>query len=227
MFFKISIVIPVYKEDRELNDLLKFIANNTSSTNIEEVLVVDFNNSSIVREAGVRHLQSPIKGRSNQLSYGGQLAKGDVLYFLHADSKPPKNFDQFILDRINRMERAGCFQMNFDDDHPLLRFFAWFTKFNNLICRGGDQSLWIDRILYHQIGGFDTKLMIMEDLEIIKRIKVETRFVIIQKKLITSARKYKINGVYNLQWRFFNLHLRYRLGYPQVQLVEYYKKYIR
>jgi len=224
---KISIVIPSFEEDEELNELLRFISKNTSQENIEEILVVDYNNSSTIRVDGITHLQSPEKGRSKQLSLGGQLAKGDILYFLHADSRPPVGFDALIKERLNPHERAGCFRMNFDDNHLFLKFFAWFTRFNSNLCRGGDQSLFVYRNLYNEIGGYDDKLLIMEDLEIIEKLNKKTKFAVIQQEIITSARKYRQNGMYYLQWRFFILHLKYKLGHSQLQLISYYKKHIR
>ena len=69
------------------------------------------------------------------MNAGAKIATHDILYFLHADSYPPKNFDQLIESSINGNTIAGCFYMGFDSKHPVLRTSGWFTRFNNNWCR--------------------------------------------------------------------------------------------
>ena len=78
-----------------------------------------------------------------------------MLYFLHADSVPPKNFDQYILDAIHKGSKAGCFKMKFDSSHWWLKLAGWFTQFNWKSCRGGDQSLFVDKKAFENLGGFN------------------------------------------------------------------------
>ncbi|MFT4660110.1 MAG: rSAM/selenodomain-associated transferase 2 [Patiriisocius sp.] len=223
----ISIVIPAYKEDFELNKLLNFITKKGSRVNIKEIIVVDFDNSSIVHNQPlVQVIQSPKKGRPSQLNFGAQKANGEIIYFLHADSKPPEDFDNLIIDALNEDYKAGCFRLAFDTPHPMLKFFAWFTRFNINICRGGDQSLFVERECYHESGGYNAELSIMEDIEIIRRLRDKTKFVIIDRQIITSARKYTMNGYYKLQWIFFKLYVMYVLGNSQEHMISYYKKNI-
>src|SRR5690606_6336964 len=81
------------------------------------------------------------RGRAKQMNLGAQKAKGNILYFLHADSFPPQHFDTFIINEVINGKQAGCFRMQFNSNHWWLKLAGWFTKFNWKICRGGDQSL--------------------------------------------------------------------------------------
>jgi hypothetical protein len=155
-----------------------------------------------------------------------RLAGGDILYFLHADSLPPQTFIDDIRSASDTGKKAGCFRMHFDDDHPLMTLFGWCTRFPLMICRGGDQSLFIDRALFLGIGGFDETLLIMEDYDIITRIERCEQFHILETEVTTSARKYHKNGIIPLQLTFGTLHLMYSLGFDQETIIRYYRENI-
>jgi len=166
------------------------------------------------------------RGRATQMNCGAHLAGGDILYFLHADTRPPETFIEDIRSAVAEGKKAGCFRMSFDDNHPLMSLFGWFTRFPLMICRGGDQSLFIDKTLFLGIGGFDEALLIMEDYDIITRIERCEQFHILEKEVTTSARKYHRNGIIPLQMSFATIHLMYALGFGQEDLVEYYRQNI-
>ena len=166
------------------------------------------------------------KGRATQMNCAARLAGGDILYFLHADSLPPETFVEDIRSAATAGKKAGCFRMSFDDDHPLMALFGWFTQFPLLICRGGDQSLFIDKTLFNDIGGFDESKLIMEDYDIITRIERLERFHILETEVTTSARKYHRNGIIPLQLSFGTIHLMYALGFDQEAIIRYYRENI-
>ncbi len=166
------------------------------------------------------------KGRATQMNCGARLAEGDIIYFLHADTRPPETFVEDIRSAAAEGKKAGCFRMSFDDNHPLMSLFGWFTRFPLLICRGGDQSLFIDKTLFLGIGGFNEALLIMEDYDIITRIEQREQFHILETEVTTSARKYHRNGIIPLQMSFGTMHLMYALGFDQEALVEYYREHI-
>ncbi len=224
----ISIIVPTFNEGEGIEKLLSVLKEHNYGL-VTEVIVVDASYCSKTRKAAKRYNVLYInakKGRACQMNAGAEKAKGSILYFLHADSFPPKYFDRHIITAIEGGEKAGCFTMKFDSSHPVLRVSGWFTQFHNDWCRGGDQSLFIDKELFYQIGKFDESLIIMEDNEIIPRIKKETDFSVIPQKLVTSARRYNENGVVRLQLLFGLIHLGYRVGVPQRQLVSFYKRHI-
>lgn len=229
---KISIIIPVLNEAKSIEDLLFYLIDCSSLTNISEIIVVDGGSTDgtipIIKNLGLNiKVFNSDKGRAKQMNLGAKEAIGDILYFLHADSFPPNRYDIFILNEINQGNQAGCFKMKFDSNHWWLRLAGWFTKFNFQACRGGDQSLFISKKLFETIGGFDENFIVYEDNDFIAKLYKLKQFTVIPEWLTTSARKYNNIGVWKLQYHFWVIHLKKYLGSSPEQLQEYYSKYIK
>nr|WP_144963713.1 glycosyltransferase [Gillisia sp. Hel_I_86] len=175
---------------------------------------------------GLNEQKSSEKGRAIQINTGAKNARFEVLYFLHADSFPPPNFDQLILNEINAGNKAGCFQMKFDMDHWWLNLMGWFTKFNHKACRGGDQSLFITKNLFEELGGYNETYVVYEDNEFIGRLYKQKEFKVIPKFITTSARKYEEVGVWKLQFCFSSIYLKRSMGASPEELHQYYKRRI-
>ncbi len=225
----LSIIIPVLNEESNIVRLLEYIQENSSNVNIKEILVVDGGSTDETKEAASQYdvlvLHSE-KGRARQMNLGAENAKGEVLYFLHADTFPPKNFDKIILNAIKKGTKTGCFRMKFDSDSRFLSFFSWFSRINHKICRGGDQSLFITRELFNKSGGYDEAYKIYEDNEFISRLYKIADFKILPDQVQTSARKYEQIGNFKLQFYFGIIHLKNYLGADPEQLYRYYKRKI-
>jgi len=160
------------------------------------------------------------------MNFGAKNTKEEVLYFLHADSFPPKHFDELILNEINNGHQAGCFRMQFDHKHWWLRLVSWLTQFNWKVCRGGDQSLFITKSLFEEIGGYDERFTIYEDNILTNNLYACRQFVVINKKLRTSARMYKKHGLWKVQYYYLRIHLKKWLGASPDDLYAYYKKHL-
>ncbi|WP_445381171.1 TIGR04283 family arsenosugar biosynthesis glycosyltransferase [Robiginitalea sp. IMCC43444] len=226
---EISIIIPVLNEAKNLEKLLPYLQQNSCPSNILEILVVDGGSSDGSSSIGKLHSARVInssKGRAVQLNAGARQACGNILYFLHADSLPPRGFDQMILQAMNKQATAGCFRLQFDEDSWFLRFFAWWTRFNFAICRGGDQSLFLPKYWFDELGGFNEAYRVFEDNEFIQRIYKRFPFTILRQRVLTSARKYRQIGMFRLQYYFGIIHLKYYLGARPEQLHEYYSRKI-
>nr|WP_321232141.1 TIGR04283 family arsenosugar biosynthesis glycosyltransferase [uncultured Psychroserpens sp.] len=166
------------------------------------------------------------KGRAKQMNLGSKSAKGSILYFLHADSFPPEGFDELIISEVNKGNQAGCFRLKFDSNHWWLRLASWLTQFRWRACRGGDQSQFITRELFDDIDGYDESFIIYEDNILINELYARNQFVVINKKINTSARLYHKHGVWKLQYHFWTIYVKKWFGASADDLYAYYKKYI-
>ena len=160
------------------------------------------------------------------MNTGAKAASGSILYFLHADSFPPNRYDQLILNEIEKGNQAGCFRLKFDSKHWWLRLASWLTQFSWRACRGGDQSQFITRQLFEDIGGYDESYIIYEDNVLINELYARKAFVVINKKIETSARLYRKHGVWKLQYHFWTIYVKKWFGASADDLFAYYKKHI-
>lgn len=219
---KVSVIIPVYNEADIIAETVIEVKKRAGKS-VQEIIIVDGGSSDTTVEkaesTGAKVISSSGKGRAAQMNYGAEQAKGDILYFLHADSIPPVNFGQKIIQAVFNGLKAGCFQLAFDEDHPLLEFYAWFTRFDINAFRFGDQSLFILRNAFFAIEGFREDHVVMEDNEIIRRIKNSYSFTVLDDTVETSARSYLEVGIIKLQLVFVLIYTLYFLGIDQDKLV--------
>ncbi|MEZ4817457.1 MAG: TIGR04283 family arsenosugar biosynthesis glycosyltransferase [Flavobacteriaceae bacterium] len=229
----ISIIIPVLNEASTIGVILQDISEKASGNLISEIIIVDGGSEDTTLEKASKFakvlpliLLTSQKGRAKQMNMGAKNAEGEILYFLHADTLLPYHFDSQIISHIKKGSIAGCFRMKFDSHHPILKISQWFTKFNLKSCRGGDQSLFISKKAFENLGGYNEDFTVYEDCEFINRIYDQYRFTIIKDYVITSARKYHQKGTLKLQYHFAMIHIKKWLGASPKNLTSYYKKYI-
>lgn len=225
----IAIIIPVLNEAKNISKLLWHLNTQATTNSIKDIIIVDGGSTDdtakISTSEGAKVISSP-KGRATQMNRGAHHTTATILYFLHADSFPPNGFDRMIVHEVQKGNLAGCFKMKFDSSHWWLQLAGWFTKFNWKACRGGDQSLFVTKEFFNELGGFDEGYTIYEDINFINKLYTQKQFTVIQKPIITSARRYRKNGVWKLQFHFWMIYLKKWLGATAKDLEIYYQKHV-
>lgn len=230
-------IIPTLNEEQYLGRLLDFFGGYTDDR-LVEVIIVDGNSCDCTFEIAQRwkeqdHLSCKTvrmdkSSRTAQLQFGANLASGDTLYFVHADTLPPCTFLDDVEDAINRGADLGSFRFSFESDRILLRINSWFTRFNTPCVRGGDQTLFVKQAVFHALRGFCSRHVIMEEYDFLKRAK-ESGYVfsLIQKDVRVSDRKYHENSYLRVNVANLVAMTSFRMGRDPKKIKETYHGMLR
>ena len=220
----LSIIIPTFNEEKYLPQLLSQF--QTWKMDIE-ILIADGGSCdqtvAIANKADLKIINAP-KGRATQMNLGAKKAESPYLFFIHADTQLSVNVEAEVRKFIQSKKAAANFKLKFDDKHWWLALQAFFSRFRSLIFQFGDQGLLVKSTLFHQLGGFDEKMILLEDQDFIRRIRKVAKIEKLDAFLITSARKYLKHGRFKLQFLYYNLYLLYRLGSSQEALQQKLRK---
>lgn len=191
----VSVIIPTLNEETHIRETLASIDNNSGI----ETIVVDGGSTDgtpqILAEAGVRTLHGP-RGRARQMNAGAAIAIGDILLFLHADSRLPSGFQQHIHSTLSRNGvHTGAFGLHIDGPGTSLRIIE---RCANVRARWlglpyGDQGLFLNAETFHEIGGFPD-IPFMEDVAMAKRLRRAGRIALAPSSITTSARRWRQLG---------------------------------
>lgn len=216
----ISVVIPTLNEEGYLGATLASIRRQAGPY---EIIVVDGGStdrtaSIAAREAKI--LEAP-PGRANQMNRGAKEAKGEILLFLHADTLlPAEAFEAIRLKLTHPRIVCGVFSKKFDSNHPLLLCLHVITRLN-LWFQYGDQAIFVRQTAFERVAGY--RLMpIMEDLDLLRRLRKIGKGVVIRKAVTTSARRFVRNGVIRQVLLDLTLLLLYLLGANPRSLKRWY-----
>lgn len=201
---KISIVIPTLNEADGIGELLADLLLEPGV----ELIVADGGSDDATREVasayGARVLQTP-PGRAGQMNAGAQIASGEILLFLHADTRLRWGFGDAIRAALARPDvAAGAFAFRLDAPSPALRLFQWAANLRSrwLQLPYGDQALFIRTRQFHQLGGYPAE-PVLEDILLVRRLRRVGAVVTLALPAATSARRWRRLGV----WRTTVLHL--------------------
>lgn len=222
-----SIIIPTLNEAENIAQLVQFLKKNGDSRLLEIIVVDAVSTDTTVeyaRTEGAKVLISHKQGRSVQMNIGARAAKGDVLYFIHADCTPPATYLDDIEQAITEGHPIGCYRYRFDNQRFILRINAYFNRFEPLWCRGGDETLFIKKETFEQLNGFDESYCIMEEYDFIKRARAVFSFKIIPKYAIVSARKYETNSWLRVQIANMTAFKMFRSGEPSEKIAQTYRE---
>lgn len=224
----LSVVIPTVNEARFIGDLCRYLRDlKERDLRIGEIIVVDGSSqdatATIAGNCGAVVVQSDIASRAIQMNIGARNATGDVLYFLHADVRPPESFSENIFRALHAGADFGCFSIQFDHPSKLLKINSRLTRKDSKYLGGGDQTLFIKRTIFNELAGFNEDHLIMEDFEFFWRAKKSFQHRIILNDVCVSARKYDKNSYWRVQFANFLIFNGYQLGVSQQRLVNWYQ----
>ena len=195
MGMKVSVIIPALNEEGYIAQALESVRRQDGDY---EIIVVDGGSADRTRAmAGGygRVLDSPA-GRAVQMNAGARAATGDVFLFLHADSVLADGSFAALRQALCRPEFAGgCFRMEFDHRHAWLWFYTRFTRFRYRLFHYGDQGLFLRRSVFEALGGY-REVPIMEDVDLLKRLRRHGRLAVLDPPITTSARRYHRHGFF-------------------------------
>jgi len=200
----LSIIIPTYNEVGSIEKCLTQIQENLGELPAEIILADSPNSTDKLKELAEKrkcvYLQTQKGGRNFQMNQGAEVAKGNLLYFVHADVIVNKNFNADIRQAISEGYDMAAYRSEYTKyPHPFLYINAFFTRFPMIWCRGGDQTLFIKKEVFNALNGFSEEHAIMEDYDILLRAREKYKFKIIPKTVLISSRKYQQNGYWKVQ----------------------------
>lgn len=193
----ISIIIPALNESANLAETLV----TTRSLTTAEVIVVDGgstdNTVALAESFGAQVLLTQA-GRAQQMNAGAMEASGEVLLFLHADTRLPQDFDTYIRDALAEPGViAGAFRLALDGAQRGLRLIEKMANWRShrLQMPYGDQALFMRTEVFHRFGGFPA-MPLMEDFELVRRLRKHGRIFIAPVPVISSARRWLKLGIF-------------------------------
>lgn len=221
-----SLIVPALNEAESLPAQLAALQRDHLADGRAELLVVDggsTDGTAAFAAAYGRVIAAP-RGRARQMNAGAAAARGDVLIFLHADTLlPPDALAVIARALADRRVVGGAFRLRFDTDTLAYRFVAAATTLRGLVRHSftGDQAYVVRRDAFERIGGFPDQPM-MEDLEIVKRLRRIGRFVLLPAAVTTSARRHQQMGLGKTLLLMGLLRTLYALGTPPERLRQIY-----
>jgi len=221
----ISIIVPVLNEAQGISESLAALAPLRERGH--EVIVVDGGSSDktpdLARRAADRVVSAP-RGRASQMNAGAALARGEVLVFLHADTRLPEAAGARILQGLAASGRAwGRFDVRIEGASVFLPVIAFFM---NLRSRAtgiatGDQAIFVRREAFERAGGFPP-LELMEDIALSRSLKRVSRPLCLAEKAVTSGRRWERHGVLRTVFLMGWLRLAFFLGAAPASLARFY-----
>jgi len=225
----ISVIIPTLNEAAALPGLLRALAAQGEA---HEIIVADGGSAdatvALAREAGARVISAP-QGRGAQLAAGAAAAAGDVLWFLHADTKAPYAAMRALMHALDgRGAVGGNFRVLFDGGTRFDRFMIWFYAIiRRLGLFYGDSGIFVRRAAYEAIGGMRA-LPLMEDHDFARRMRRAGRIACVRfPPLVASSRRFRGRRPVAIMAGWLAIHVLYAFGVSPRLLARVYRSTVQ
>ena len=221
---RVSVIIPTLNEESVLENLLSSLSKLKSVYPLE-LVVVDGGSQDQTQWIAQRFCDRVIitaPGRGGQLNRGVQYTSGEVLWFVHADSRIENDPVCRILKSIENGSGGGCFRLAFDREELGYRVIAWGSNVRAKWLKSyyGDQGIFVRRDVFDRLEGF-CNIPLMEDLEFSQRLKKIAKLEVVDSVIQTSARRFQ-KGILRTIFFMQVLKLGYYLGVDTKRLAKIY-----
>jgi rSAM/selenodomain-associated transferase 2 len=220
---KISVIVPVLDEEKTIAMTLEALIALAPY----EIIVVDGGSTdrtaAICQQLGVKILVSA-RGRAQQMNYGAGHASGDVLLFLHADTRLP---DSALRDIAMALRGPDClggrFDVELEGEHWMLKVIGAMINTRSRLSKigTGDQAIFVRRSVFEEIGGYP-EIPLMEDIAFCRRLKPMGEIACLTSRVVTSGRRWEIEGVWRTILKMWTLKLLFLAGVSPNRLKQYY-----
>lgn len=222
---RLSIVVPALNEAAHIAATLQALAPLRQRGH--EVIVVDGGSSDDTAALAAPHADQVLcseRGRARQMNAGAAAARGDVLLFLHADTRLPELATAAIGQALAQGARWGRFDVVIEGRSAWLPVVAclmnWRSRLTGIAT--GDQALFVNAALFRELGGF-APLPLMEDIELTRRLRAVARPACLRERVRTSGRRWDTRGAWPTIWLMWTLRWRYWRGTPAEELARAYR----
>jgi len=232
----LSIIVPILNESDQLPGLLEHL-QRWQQRGCQIILVDGGSWDSSVELAGKADfpvITGP-EGRARQMNTGAKIADGEILLFLHADTRLPDNANLLIGDALNgdsapledrneTLPQWGRFDVTISGDSFLLKVVGWLMNQRSRLTgiATGDQAMFVNSRTFQRVGGFPDQPL-MEDIELCKTLRRISRPASLKQKVTTSGRRWESKGVCTTIWLMWRLRFAYWRGVPTAILAQRYR----
>jgi len=221
----ISIIIPALNEEMHLTRCIESLMAEGFSG---EIIVTDSGSVDRTREIALRHTDvivtdSP-KGRGSKMNAGSAAAAGDILLFLHADTILEQGWSKELCSALeDPLVVGGAFSFSIDNPSPKYRLVEAWVRLRCRIFRlpYGDQAIFIRRNTFEKLNGYK-EIPLMEDVDLVSRMKKMGRIAVLRKKAVTSGRRWVRKGLLRTAAINQMTLLMYHLGVSPERLARFY-----
>lgn len=225
MQMRFSIIVPVFNEAKAISATLARLQPWRDCGH--EVIVVDGGSADATAERARRFADLVLvtdKSRAQQMNAGAALASGDVLLFLHADTRLPDRARHAIEAAIGHVNRGwGRFDVSIEGRPKMLKIVALMMNLRSRLSgiATGDQAIFVRREAFLTAGGYPDQPL-MEDIELSKRLKRLAPPVCLPDRVLTSGRRWEAHGVWRTIFLMWQLRFAYWYGVSAIQLAQHY-----
>jgi len=220
---RISVIVPALNEEGSIAGTLQSIV----LLRPHEIIVVDGGSTdstvTICRQLGIRVVSSA-RGRARQMNLGALHASGDVLLFLHADTKLPGSaLDDICRVLADPQVLGGRFDVRLEGKHWMLKLIGTMISLRSRVSgvATGDQAIFVRRQVFARLGGYPD-LPLMEDIALSRALKRTGRVACLRTQVVTSARRWEAEGIWRTIFKMWALKSLYLWGISAHHLKRYY-----